>query len=121
MQFDEFYDKDAHAQLNQFKKLCLTLKFTKAPEDVYRLMLVPFSRRSKTSEWLKSLSTCTSTSWDSLVMDFLSRYCPIEWMIRLKNDFLSYAQIEGEYLYETWEHLKKLLWKCPTHELSLLQ
>jgi hypothetical protein len=44
--------------------------------DVLKLKLFPFSLRRKTKEWLHSLPTASTNSWDDLKEAFTKKYYP---------------------------------------------
>ncbi|XP_073135969.1 uncharacterized protein [Henckelia pumila] len=71
----------------------------------------------KAKAWLTNLPAGLITTWDDLAKDFLTKYFPPSKSMKLRDDITTFAQGEQEKLYESWEHYKDLLGRCPHHQL----
>ncbi|XP_057249960.1 uncharacterized protein LOC104891359 [Beta vulgaris subsp. vulgaris] len=65
--------------------------------------------------WLKSNPPNSFTTWATLSQAFLSKYFPLGKTAKFRNNITSFAQYDGESLYEAWERFKDLQRKCPHH------
>src|ERR1044072_1959190 len=110
--------EDPHAHLERFIRVCNTFTSPNIPANVIRMRLFPFSLRDTAEEWLNSQPQGSITSWDDLAEKFTTKVFPKSLLRKMKNDIIIFAQTEAENLYESWERFKKLLIKCPQHNMS---
>ncbi|XP_057441160.1 uncharacterized protein LOC130733103 [Lotus japonicus] len=109
--------EDAHAHLERFIRNCST---TRLPNpELVRLQLFPFSLRDTAEEWLNSQPQGSITTWEDLAKKFTKKFFPRTLLRKLKNDILIFKQEDTENLHEALERFKKLLRKCPQHNLTL--
>ncbi|XP_057450393.1 uncharacterized protein LOC130741551 [Lotus japonicus] len=109
--------EDAHAHLERFIRNCST---TRLPNpELVRLQLFPFSLRDTAEEWLNSQPQGSITTWEDLAKKFIKKFFPRTLLRKLKNDILVFKQEDTENLHEALEMFKKLLRKCPQHNLTL--
>lgn len=110
--------EDPHAHMERFIRNCNTYKVNNVSPDTIRLSLFPFSLRDVAEEWLNSQPQGSITSWGDLAEKFTTRFFPRALLRKMRNDIMTFAQTEMENLYEAWERFKKLLRKCPQHNLT---
>ncbi|KAH9781044.1 hypothetical protein KPL71_008308 [Citrus sinensis] len=80
-----------------------------------RPRLFPYSLRDRARAWLNSLPSDSITTWNELADKFLMKYFPPTKNAKLRNEIMSFHQLEDESLYEAWERFKELLRRCPHH------
>ncbi|XP_057426065.1 uncharacterized protein LOC130719454 [Lotus japonicus] len=116
-QFGGSANEDVHGHLERFTRHCSTLR-RNVNLDTIRLMLFPFSLRDVAEEWLRTQPLRSITSWDDLAEKFTTKFFPYNRIRKLKQEINSFIQLDSENLYETWERFKRLLMKCPGHNIS---
>ncbi|XP_057426275.1 uncharacterized protein LOC130719681 [Lotus japonicus] len=116
-QFGGSANEDVHGHLERFTRHCSTLR-RNVNLDTIRLMLFPFSLRDTAEEWLRTQPLKSITSWDDLAEKFTTKFFPYNHIRKLKQEINSFIQLDSENLYETWERFKRLLMKCPGHNIS---
>lgn len=104
--------------LDNFDRLCGTVKMNGVPEDVIKLTLFPFSLGDKASQWEKSVVTSSITTWDECKKRFLSKFFSNQKTAKIRNDITGFKQGGNESLYEAWERLKGYTRSCPHHGVS---
>nr|GEZ45028.1 hypothetical protein [Tanacetum cinerariifolium] len=57
-------------------------------------------------------------TWDLLKKAFIQRYCPPSKTAKRLEDIHNFKQEIDESLYQAWERLNDLLYKCPTHDIN---
>ena len=67
---------DPNLHITNFLQLCDTIKVNEASEDVIWLRLFPFSLKDRAKQWLQSQPQGSITTWDDLVIKFLTKYFP---------------------------------------------
>lgn len=56
-------------------------------------------------------------NWPELAMRFLVKYLPPSTILKRKYEIISFSQIDGETLKESWDRFKKLLRRFLVHNL----
>ncbi|KAL5545248.1 hypothetical protein UlMin_009032 [Ulmus minor] len=118
-QFGGMSKDDPNAHIAYFLEVCDLYKINGVSEDAIRLRVFPFSLRDRAKEWLNSLPPGSITTWDELVLKFLSKFFPPAKTAKLRNEITSFTQYDQESLYEAWERFKEMLRKCPHHGIPL--
>ncbi|XP_057251773.1 uncharacterized protein LOC104897055 [Beta vulgaris subsp. vulgaris] len=98
-------NEDPNEHIITFLEKCDTVKLNGVTDDVIRLGLFPFSLRDKAKMWLKSNPPNSFTTWATLSQAFLSKYFPLGKTAKFRNNITSFAQYDGESLYEAWERI----------------
>ncbi|XP_057444569.1 uncharacterized protein LOC130736799 [Lotus japonicus] len=75
-------------------------------------------RMDTAEEWLRIQPLRSITSWDDLAEKFTAKFFPYNRIRKLKQEINSFIQLDSENLYETCERFKRLLMKCPGHNIS---
>ena len=114
-QFAGHPSENPNAHIRRFLAKCDTIKINGASNDAIRLRLFPFSLRDRASDWLQNEEPNSFTTWDALSRAFLSKYFPPGKTAKLRAEITSFAQRDGESLYEAWERYKDLQRQCPHH------
>ncbi|XP_057247487.1 uncharacterized protein LOC125492826 [Beta vulgaris subsp. vulgaris] len=114
-QFSGLDNEDPNEHITTFLEKCDIVKLNEVTDDVIRLGLFPFSLKDKAKMWLKSNPPNSFTTWVTLSQAFLSKYFSQGKTAKFRNNITSFAQYDGESLYEAWERFKDLQRKCPHH------
>ena len=109
--------EDPTEHLSNFQEICSTLKVNGVSGEAIRLMLFSFSVKDKAKAWLNSFPQDFFTTWDEVTSHFLAKYFPHSKLSKLRDSITSFAQQEGESVYEAWEHYKETLRKVTNHRL----
>ena len=95
-----------------------TMKLNEVRPDVIKLQLFPFSLRDITTSWYESLPYGSMNNWEELVETFMSRFFPSALTSKKRGEIIVFKQGKDESLYNAWERYKKLLKRCPMHEID---
>ena len=95
-----------------------TMKLNEVRPDVIKLQLFPFSLRDITTSWYESLPYGSMNNWEELVETFMSRFFPSALTSKRRGEIIVFKQGKDESLYNAWERYKKLLKRCPMHEID---
>ena len=113
--------EDPYKHINQFLKVCSTVKLNNLTEETLRLILFPFSLRDRAEYWLNSLKADSVTSWQQLVQEFLKKYFPKSKTNQIRRSLTSFSQRDGEQFHEAWDRLNELMRSCPHHDVPQWQ
>ena len=58
------------------------------------------------------------TNWEELVEAYMGRFFPPSLMSERRGEIIVFKQGEDESLYNAWEIFKRLLKRCPMHEID---
>ncbi|CAN6447669.1 unnamed protein product [Victoria cruziana] len=120
--FHGIENEDPYRHLDEFIDVCGTVRVASIGDDALRLRLFPFSLKDKARHWLKSLNSKTRIqTWEELQREFLKRYFPIGKTNQFRRAITSFAALDGETFYQSWERMKELLRKCPHHQVPKWQ
>jgi len=114
-QFGGFPSDNPNAHLRKFLAKCDTIKLNGVSADAIRMRLFPFSLRDRASDRLQNEEPNSFTTWEVVSKALLSKYFPPGKTAKLRTDITSFAQQDGESLYEAWERFKDLQRQCPHH------
>jgi len=89
-----------NVHLHKFLAKCDTIKLNGVITDTIRPRLFPFSLRDRASDWLQNEEPNSFTTWEVLSKAFLSKYFSPGKTAKLRADITSFAQQDGESLYE---------------------
>ena len=81
--------------------------------------LFPFSLRDNAATWYESLPYGSVDTWEELVEAFLGRFFPLSLTTKRRREIIVFQQGEDESLYTAWEGYKRLLKRCPMHDIDL--
>lgn len=110
--------EDPYLHIRDFFDLCKTQNIQGVTPEGIRLILFPFSLKDNAKLWLNSLAAGSITTWEQLATKFLKKFFPAQKTRQLKREIQAFQQKDGDLFFETWEHFKELLLKCPHHNLS---
>ena len=86
--------------LTNFIKVCDTIKYNGVIEEVLRLRLFPLSLGDIAKHWLMNQPPDSSTSWNDLVQNFLTKFFLPSKIAQLVQEINTFRQLEGENLAE---------------------
>ena len=98
---------------------CLSTKPTKISEEQVKLRVFPFTLAESAKEWLYYLQSSTVTTWNEMKKLFPEKYFPVSMAANIRKKIYGVQQMNGDNLYEYWEHFKKLCASCPYHHISV--
>src|ERR1044072_2724031 len=110
--------EDPHAHLERFIRNCNTYRSATVSADTIRMTLFPFSLRDAADEWLHSQPQGSIRTWEDLAEKFTTKFVPRDLLRKMKSEITNFTQLETENLHEAWERFKKMLRKCPQHNLN---
>src|ERR1044072_4556765 len=113
--------EDPHAHLERFIRNCNTCRIHNVSTEAIRLAAFLFSLRDAAEEWRGSQPQGSITTWDDLAEKFTTKFMPPAVLRKKLNEITAFAQSESENLHEAWERFKKMLRKCPQHNLTLAE
>ena len=87
--------------------------------EVIKLHLLPFSLRNVATTWFGSLPHGLVNNWEELVEAYMSRFFPLALTLEMKGEIIMFKKEEDKSLYNAWERYKRLLKRCPMHDIDL--
>ena len=76
IQFHGLPSENPNAHLTSFIEVCDTVKYNGVTEEALRLRLFPLSLSDRAKHWLTSQPSDSITSWNDLVLKFLTKFFP---------------------------------------------
>ncbi|GJV91557.1 reverse transcriptase domain-containing protein [Tanacetum coccineum] len=113
-------NENPHAQINSFKRITSTLRFSNVPNDVITLMMFPYSLEGAAKTWYEKEPPNSILTWEDLVTKFVNQFFPPSKTTHLKNEISRFTQKFEETFSEAWERFKELLRACPHHGFTEL-
>nr|GEW79068.1 hypothetical protein [Tanacetum cinerariifolium] len=86
--------------------------------DQLMLQVFLISLTGAASRWLRNEPTGSIKTWEDLKTKFLNKYCPPGRTAKKMEEINNFQQESDETLYQSWEHFKELMMKCPQHYLT---
>ena len=117
IQFHGFPSENPNAHLTSFIKVCDTVKYNGVIEEALRLCLFPMSLSDQAKYWLTSQPPDSITSWNDLVLKFMTKIFLPAKIAQLVQKINTFRQFEGKNLAEAWERCHELLRRSPHHKL----
>ena len=99
-------------------KMANTVKLNWVRPDVIKLQLFPFSLRDMPATWFDSFLVGSVNTWEELVEAYMSRFFPPALTIERRGEIVIFKKGEEKSLYNAWERFKRLLKRCPMHEID---
>ena len=118
-QFTGHPSEDPNEHLGRFLRMANTIKLNGVRPEVIKLQLFPFSLRDIAASWFDSLPYGSVNTWEELMEAYLSRFFPPSLTSERRGEITTFKQGEDESLYTAWERYKRLLKRCPMHEIDL--
>ena len=103
IQFHGLPTENLNAHLTNFIEACDTVKYNGVTEEALRLWLFPLSLSDRAKHWLLSQPPDSISSWNDLVLKFLTKIFPPSEIAQLVQEINTFRQFEGENLAEAWE------------------
>ena len=117
--FTGYPSEDHNEHLSRFLRMANTFKLNGVRLDVIKLHLFPFSLRDIASTWYESLPYGSVDTWEELVEAYLGRCFPPSLTSERRREIIVFQHGEDESLYTAWERYKRLLKRCPMHDIDL--
>nr|GEY14373.1 reverse transcriptase domain-containing protein [Tanacetum cinerariifolium] len=118
--YHSFERKNPHTHINNFKRITSTLKFRDVPNDVIKLMMLPYSPEGVARVWYDKEPSNPILTWEDLVNKFVNQFFPPSKTTHLKNEISRFTQKFEETFGEAWDRFKEMLRACPHHGFTEL-
>ena len=96
-QFTSHPSEDPNEHMRRFMRMANTVKLNGVRSEVIKLQLLR----------------------EELVEAYMSRFFPLALIAERRGEIIIFKQGEDESLYTAWERFKRLLKRCPMHEIDL--
>ena len=96
-----------------------TIKLNGVRSEVIKLHLFLLSLRDIAATWYESLPYGSVDKWEELVEAYLGRFFPPSLTSERRREIIVFQQGGDESLYIAWERYKRLLKRCPMHDIDL--
>ena len=111
--------EDPNEHMGRFLWMENIVKLNGVRPEVIKLQLFPFSLRDVASTWFESLPYGSVNNWEELVEAYTSRFFSLALTSERRGEIIMFKQGEDESLYTAWERFKRLLKRCPMHDIDL--
>ena len=117
-QFTRHPNEDPNEHLGRFLRMENTIKLNGVNPDIIKLQFFPFSLRGVATNWFESMPYGSVDNWEELVEAFMDRFFPLALTSKIIREIIAFNQGKEESLYTAWERYKKLLNRCPMHDID---
>ena len=93
--FYENINEDPYKHLNEFLKICSTVRIQNLTNGALRLILFFLSLKDKAKYWLGTIGRPIKT-WADLQSEFLKKFYPISRINTMRQAITGFAQLPGE-------------------------
>ncbi|KAJ9556291.1 hypothetical protein OSB04_010905 [Centaurea solstitialis] len=111
-------DCDPNIHVESFLVICDLFRIEAASHDAICLRFFPFTLVGEAKAWLRSLEPSSITTWDQMRNQFVSRFFPPAKADKLKADIRTFQQGNEETFADAWERFKRMMYSCPSQDLS---
>ena len=110
--------EDPSLFIRGFEEVCSLIHMPRVSNDVVRKKFILFSLKYDAKRWMYSLKVGSIKSWKSFVNIFLKRHFPTSKTLGLRNEILSFVQLEHKPFWRSTNRFKELLTKCSHYGLE---
>ena len=111
--------EDCNEHMGRFLRMPNTGKLNGVRPEVIKLQLFPFSLRDVATTWFETLPYGSVNNWEELVEAYMSRFFFSALASERREEIIVFKQGDDESLYTTWVRFKRLLKRCPMHDIDL--
>nr|GEW50728.1 hypothetical protein [Tanacetum cinerariifolium] len=108
---------DADKHLDKFLHVTQSIKVNGVTDDALRLYLFPHSLTHHATVWFDRLPRNSINTFEQIAKMFLGKYFPPSMVTKLKNEITNFRQHPDKSLFEAWECYKRLIDRCPNHNM----
>nr|GEZ67394.1 reverse transcriptase domain-containing protein [Tanacetum cinerariifolium] len=116
-QFHGLLGDDANKHLDKFLHVTKSINVNGITDDALHLYLFPHSLKHYATAWFDRLARNSITTFEQMAKMFLGKYFPPSMVTKLRNEITNFCQHLDESLFETWEHYKLSIDRCPNHNM----
>jgi hypothetical protein len=117
LNFARGLDENPYKHLKDFEEICATLMISGVNHETLKWKAFLFSLMGWAKQWYKLHVSSCHGSWVIVKDQFCFTFFPLSKIINLRNEFLNFAQKEGEILGAAWSRYNQLALSGP--ELSI--
>ncbi|GKF44929.1 hypothetical protein Tco_0131481, partial [Tanacetum coccineum] len=114
-------NEDAHDHVDQVLNIASLFNILGVSQDAVLLRVFPFTLMVTAKRWVDRLTPGAVNTWDLLKKDFIKRHCPPSKTAKRLEDIHNFKQEIDESIYQALERFNDLLYKCPTHDINIIQ
>ena len=98
IQFHRLPSENPNAHMTIFIEVCDIVKYNGVTEEALILRLFPLSFSDRAKHWLTRQLPDSITSWNDLVLKFMTKFFPPTKIAQLVQEINIFRQLEGENL-----------------------